>query len=99
MVEEITNKYGEEAVNNLIAFDYETINSQTNYGETVNLGDSGYTATKDENGNIIVKDAAGNLVYNWETKEEVKGESQDVIDDVNTSIIEQDQDTPQFSEI
>ena len=57
---QIVNDYGSVNV-----FDQETINSGIVAGETVNLGESGYTATKDENGNVTINDANGNVIASW----------------------------------
>ena len=69
VIEDLTNQYGEEAVSGLTIFDYDTINSQVDYGETVQLGNSGYTAIKYEYGSIEVKDANGNLITSWQGQE------------------------------
>ena len=47
-LQQITDKYG--SVN---AFDKETVDANLEAGSSVILGDSGYTATKDENGNVV----------------------------------------------
>ena len=85
VIEELTNQYGEEAISGLTIFDYETINSQLKTGETVQLGNSGYTAYKDADGNIIIKNADGEIVYNWEVQEEVKDVEQVVENQMDDS--------------
>ena len=85
VIEELTNQYGEEAISGLTIFDYETINSQIKTGETVQLGNSGYTAYKDVDGNIIIKNTDGEIVYNWEANEEVKDVEQVVENQMDDS--------------
>ena len=87
VIEDLTNKYGEDVVNNSSIFDHETIDSQINPGETVNLGDSGYTASKDNDGNIVVKDAEGNIIHDWKNElENSQNQTDDIYKDENGNI-------------
>ena len=78
VVEDLTNQYGEEVVSGLTIFDYDTINSQVDYGETVQLGNSGYTAIKHEDGSIEVKDADGKVITNWQVQEKEAEDNQEI---------------------
>lgn len=81
VIEDLTKQYGEDAVSGLTIFDYDTINSQMNYGETVQLGNSGYTAVKYEDGSIEVMDANGNVITSWQGQEINKDEETPSISD------------------
>lgn len=91
VIEDLTNQYGEEAVNGLTVFDYDTISSQVDYGETVQLGNSGYTATKNENGTIEIKDADGNVII------ALQGQAMDISDEQENEQTQTDEG-PTFSE-
>ena len=78
VIEDLTNQYGEEAVSGLTIFDYDTINSQVNYGETVQLGNSGYTAIKHEDGSIEIKDIDGNVIADWQGQEKDIEDKQEI---------------------
>lgn len=56
-------KCAEDKVSALYIFDYDTINSQVDYGQTVQLDILGYNATKYENGTIEVKDDSGKVIH------------------------------------
>ena len=97
VLEDLTNQYGEEKAQGLTIFDYDTINSQMEYGETVQLGQSGYTATKHEDGSIEVKDADGNVIASWEGQEmDLENNQETVIDE--TQNVEQTEDGPTYSQ-
>ena len=97
VLEDLTNQYGEEKAQGLTIFDYDTINSQMEYGETVQLGQSGYTATKHEDGSIEVKDADGNVIVSWEGQEmDLENNQETVIDE--TQNVEQTEDGPTYSQ-
>ncbi len=49
-------KHGKNSIKDVLNFDYETIGSQMEIGDTVNLGTLGYMAFKDENGAIMIYD-------------------------------------------
>ena len=49
-------KHGKNSIKEVLNFDYETIGSQMEIGDTVNLGTLGYMAFKDENGAIMIYD-------------------------------------------
>ena len=83
VIEDLTNQYGEDAVSGLTIFDYDTINSQVDYGETVQLGNSGYTAIKHEDGSIEVRDANGNLITSWQGQEMNIEDNQEITVDEN----------------
>ena len=93
VVSELAEQYGEDAVSDLMVFDYQTINAGLEAGVTSTLGDTGYTATKDENGNITIKDAEGNVIYNW--GDQVTNDEQ--ITDDNQEV-EQNDDELQFAD-
>lgn len=78
VIEDLTNQYGEEAVNGLTVFDYDTINSQVDYGETVQLANSGYTAIKHEDGSIEIKDIDGNVIASWQGQEKDIEDKQEI---------------------
>lgn len=72
LIEELTQKYGEDVVDGLTAFDYETIASHLQPNSIAPIGTSGYTATMDESGNIFIKDAEGNEIYNWQAEQKTE---------------------------
>lgn len=78
VIEDLTNQYGEEAVNGLTVFGYDTINSQVDYGETVQLANSGYTAIKHEDGSIEIKDIDGNVIASWQGQEKDIEDKQEI---------------------
>ena len=97
VIEDLTNQYGEEAVSGLTIFDYDTINSQVDYGETVQLGNSGYTAIKHEDGSIEVRDANSNVIASWQGQEMDIEDNQEITAGENQEI-DQNEEGPTFAE-
>ena len=84
---QIVDKYG-----SVVTFDQNDIEPELGNGETINLGDSGYTASKDENGHITVTDAEGNLITSWDTaKEDVQDNQQTNEDSVSDFEVDTDE--------
>ena len=73
---QIVNEYG-----SVVAFDQNEIDPELGNGESINLGDSGYTATKDENGYVTVTDENGNLITSWDASKENSQDNQQTNED------------------
>ena len=73
---QIVNEYG-----SVVAFDQNEIDPELGNGESINLGNSGYTATKDENGYVTVTDENGNLITSWDASKENSQDNQQTNED------------------